>query len=61
MKLADADVIWVPIHEYNMDAPNLGSVRVEEHLSGWQRTKGDGTGLFRPLVAPFESASGPFC
>jgi hypothetical protein len=24
-----------------MDAPNSGSVRVEKHRSGWQRTKGD--------------------
>ena len=41
MKLVDADVIWVPINKSNMDAPNSGSVPVEKHRSGWQRTKGD--------------------
>jgi hypothetical protein len=32
MKITDADVVWVP---------NMGSIRVERHGSGWQRTPGD--------------------
>jgi hypothetical protein len=41
MKITEADVIWVPDRDYNTDAPNRGEIRVEKHLSGWQRTRGD--------------------
>jgi hypothetical protein len=48
MKMKDADVIWIPVFdaptlkEYpELAAANAGHVRVERHLSGWQRTLGD--------------------
>jgi hypothetical protein len=48
MKMKDADVIWTPmfaasvLKEYpGLASPNAGDVRVERHLSGWQRTDGD--------------------
>jgi hypothetical protein len=48
MKASDADVVWVPrfprewYEKNGGSAPdNEGSVRVERHLSGWKRTKGD--------------------
>jgi hypothetical protein len=48
MKASDADVVWVPrlpgewYEKNGRSAPdNEGSVRVERHLSGWKRTKGD--------------------
>jgi hypothetical protein len=39
MKLEVSDVIWTPFTDD--DNPNAGNVRVEHHLSGWQRTEGD--------------------
>jgi hypothetical protein len=48
MKMTDADVIWTPVFEPavlkdypQLAAANAGHVRVERHLSGWQRTPGD--------------------
>jgi hypothetical protein len=41
MKMTEADVVWVPDHEWNSDAPNRGAVRVERHGSHWQRTPDD--------------------
>lgn len=38
MKITEADVIWTPVRR---DVPEAGSVRVERHLSGWERTPGD--------------------
>jgi hypothetical protein len=38
MKITEADVIWTPA---DADVPTAGAVRVERHLSGWQRTPRD--------------------
>lgn len=38
VRITEADVIWTPAR---YDGPEAGSVRVERHLSGWERTDGD--------------------
>ena len=38
MKITDAVVVWTPTWA---DSPHAGSIRVERHGSGWQRTPGD--------------------
>jgi hypothetical protein len=38
MKITEADIVWVPA---SADVPNAGSIRVERHTSGWQRTPCD--------------------
>src|SRR5262245_27133037 len=38
MKMTKADVVWTPTYANNQYA---GSIRVEEHMSGWKRTPGD--------------------
>jgi hypothetical protein len=38
MKITEADIIWTPAAA---DVPTAGAVRVERHLSGWQRTPRD--------------------
>jgi hypothetical protein len=35
MKITEADVVWVPAID------GAGTIRVEQHGSGWQRTPGD--------------------
>jgi hypothetical protein len=40
MKIVDADVVWTPNHKSN-DILNRGTVRIERHASGWQRSHGD--------------------
>jgi hypothetical protein len=40
MKITEADVVWVPVRKGH-DVSHAGSIRVERHLSGWQRTEGD--------------------
>ena len=38
MKMAEADVIWTPAQA---DTEDAGKVRIERHLSQWQRSRGD--------------------
>ena len=45
MKMTEADVVWTPI---GAGADTAGSIRVECHGSGWQRTNGD---LWRPATS----------
>jgi hypothetical protein len=42
VKITEADVVWVPVFdEPELKFPNAGTVRVERHMSRWQRTQGD--------------------
>jgi hypothetical protein len=55
MKIVDADVVWVPVCEYNQDKSNVGHVRVEHHDLNWQRTRGD---FWEPAASAFNM---PIC
>jgi hypothetical protein len=48
MKIIVADVIWTPA---DADVPTAGAIRVERHLSGWQRTPQD---RWMPAASAFE-------
>jgi hypothetical protein len=48
MKITEADVVWTPAHYGD---PGAGSIRVERHGSGWQRTPGD---RWMPAATAFE-------
>jgi hypothetical protein len=50
MKITEADVIWVPVLK-DHPLPHAGTVRVEHHMSGWQRTEGD---RWMPAASAFE-------
>jgi hypothetical protein len=42
MKITETDLVWVPVFdEPDLKFPNAGTVRVERHMSRWERTPGD--------------------